>query len=197
MFARAYIIGGTLVAQLTNPTLYKNLSWSFFSNSATFTHTFNIGISIIHVLLTFIVVIVARSTLTMGLHGCEIITNISSIRAAIKDLVYNPALGLQRWPTIRLLTVKPIERWVLRSIAVGSSWRSPVQFSYLALMGDIYRCHGDPRLPPSRWLAARGVWAPPDTRRPHRLLALETRAYIVGRQTDTDAAIQRSVLCWY
>ncbi|KZP08970.1 hypothetical protein FIBSPDRAFT_1052067 [Athelia psychrophila] len=96
--------------RLTNPTLYKNLSWSFFSNSATFTHTFNIGISIIHVLLTFIVVIVARSTLTMGLHGCEIITNI------VRD----------------------------------------EKFFYLALMGDIYRYHGAPRLPLSLWLAARG-----------------------------------------
>ncbi|KZP18450.1 hypothetical protein FIBSPDRAFT_933416 [Athelia psychrophila] len=113
---------GAVVVQLTNTALYKNLSWSFFPNGATFTHTFNIGTSTTNILLTSIVVIVAQSPLTMGLHGCEIITNIvhdektqkrtwgasgalmsSSIHATIKDL---------------------IGRLVLRSIAVGSSWRS-------------------------------------------------------------------------
>ncbi|KZP31885.1 hypothetical protein FIBSPDRAFT_1037064 [Athelia psychrophila] len=161
MFVPAYIIGGATVVQLTKPTMYKNLSWSFLPNDATFTHPFNLGPSIIDVLLTFIVVVAAQSPLTMGLHGCEIITNIvrdekawrrasrtsgapisSSLLTTIKDLAHNPGAGLSAWwPNICLLIVKPASHWTF-GLAFHSSGVvmevGPVQFFYLALMMGLF-----------------------------------------------------------
>ncbi|KZP05301.1 hypothetical protein FIBSPDRAFT_1054165 [Athelia psychrophila] len=161
MFTPAYIIGGAAIVQLTNPTLYKNLSWSFLPNGATFTHTFNLGTSIIGVIFTFIVVIVAQSPLTMGLHGCEIITNIvrdekawrrasgasgapmsNGVYTTMKDLKKNPGAGFAAWwPTICLLAVKPVFHWTF-GLAFHSSGVimevGPVQFFYLAVMMGIF-----------------------------------------------------------
>ncbi|KAF7974732.1 hypothetical protein HWV62_11407 [Athelia sp. TMB] len=159
MFAPAYIIGGAVIVQLTRSSLYKGLSWGFLPGANTYTYvwypTTSGTTSAIGIILAFIIVIAAQSPLTMGLHGCEIITNIvrdekawrrasgtgapmsSGIGTTIEDLLSHPGAGFAAWwPTVALLIVKPFFHWVF-GLAFHSSGIvmavGPVQFFYLAV----------------------------------------------------------------
>ncbi|KZP08513.1 hypothetical protein FIBSPDRAFT_1052340 [Athelia psychrophila] len=166
MFAPVYIICVAVVVQLTNPTLYKNFSWSFFPNSTIFTHTFIIGTYIIDVLLTFILARIAKSPLTMGLHGREIITNIMRDEKARKAALGSSGAHIEQYTchgqgsdwTFGLASHSSgVIVFPLPPLAVQLTHYSSPQFFYLALMMGIFAAI-------MALLAARGVWALPDTR---------------------------------
>lgn len=132
VFAPAYVLWGALIIQLTRPERYKGLSWTFLPNETTYSYVFfpSVNFSGGAFVLTFLMVMITQSPLTLALHGAEIITNIvrdektwrrasghsgavmsSGIYATMKDISHNTKAAISAWwPGICLFIAKPALR---------------------------------------------------------------------------------------